>query len=213
MFRLSLRLGVLTALLVHAAAIAHPAGAGQPPTDIAVGGESTQPAPDVAETQPVLEGDIPVQADLVLADLRRVEALLQQTDEIDEIEAAWDAEAEAIVALHAELDGVDSDHVSIRRVEDHRLRWVQTSDTLAPWAAILQARFALLQSEREELRDRRLRWELTRERAVADDLATELLGRIDLLLARVVDIEARLRERQNAVALKSAPYISTSKKD
>ena len=46
MFRLSPRLGVLTALLVHAAATAHPVGAGQPPTDTAVGGESTQPALD-----------------------------------------------------------------------------------------------------------------------------------------------------------------------
>ncbi|MEE8131085.1 MAG: hypothetical protein V3T48_12390, partial [Vicinamibacterales bacterium] len=196
MFRLSLRLSVLTALLVHAAAIVHPAGAGQPP---AVGGESTQPALDVAETQPVLEGDIPVQADLVIADLRRVEALLQQTDEVDEIEAAWDAEAEAIVALHAELDGIDSDQVSNRRLEDHRIRWIETSDNLAPWAALLQARFALLQSEREELREHRLRWELTRERATADDLGPELLGRIDVLLARVVDIESRVRERRNAV--------------
>ncbi|MCH7750407.1 MAG: mechanosensitive ion channel [Acidobacteria bacterium] len=199
MFRLSLRLVVLTALLVHTAAIVRPAGAGQPPTDTAVEAESAQPAPDVAEPQPVLEGEIPVQADLVLADLRRVETLLEQTDEIDEIEVAWDAKAEAIVALHGELDGIDADTVSNRRLEDHRIRWVETSDDLAPWAAILQARLALLQSEREDLRDHRLRWELTRERAAADDLTPELLGRIDVLLARVVDIELRVLEQRNAV--------------
>ncbi len=199
MFRLSLRLIVFTALLVHTAAIAHPAGAGQPPTDTAVETESTQAALDVAEPQPVLEGEIPVQADLVLADLRRVETLLEQTDEIDQIEVAWDAKAEAIVALHAELDSIDADQVSNRRLEDHRIRWVETSDDLTPWAALLQARFALLQSEREDLRDHRLRWELTRERAAADDLTPELLGRIDVLLARVIDIELRVLEQRNAV--------------
>jgi hypothetical protein len=78
-----------------------------------------------AEPVPIPCSDILSRADEVTADLRRMEALLEPSDEIETIRFAIDKEEDVFVALHSELDGLDPDRVSTRALEDHRLKWLE----------------------------------------------------------------------------------------
>ncbi len=151
------------------------------------------------QPQPILEGEIPSRANVAAADLRRIDALLQPPADISRIESALTDRETAIVALHRELDGIDLDRISTRRLEDQRIPWIELRAELDAWGSVVRERFGALQDERELLREERQRWEGTAQRAVADELAPELLRRIDDLLARVTDVEARVLEQRNAI--------------
>ena len=107
--------------------------------------------------------------------------------------------ARARARVRRELDGIDLDRISTRRLEDQRIPWIELRAEFDAWGSVVRERFGALQDERELLREERQRWEVTAQRAVADELAPELLRRIDDLLARVTDVEARVLEQRNAI--------------
>lgn len=170
-----------------------------PPSLQEAGGAGQQDAAALGQLQPIPEGEIPSRADIVSADLRRIEALLQPDADISRIQSALVEREAEIVALLSELDRIDPDRISTRRLEDQRLPWLELRGELDAWASLLRERFGALQDERDRLRDVRPQWEVTAERAVADELAPELLRRVDDLQDRVIDVEARVREQRNAI--------------
>ena len=154
---------------------------------------------EVGVPQPIPEGQIPSSADVVAADLRRIETMLRPDGDVARIEAALLEREGMIVTLFGELDGIDPNRISARHLDDQRLPWLELRDELEDWAAFVTYRFDALQAERERLRDERRRWQDTSTSANAEELAPELLRRIGDTLARVGDVEARVRERRNAV--------------
>ncbi len=153
-----------------------------------------------SEPVPIPGSDIPSRADEVLADLRRVEALLAPSYEIEAIRSTVDERKNMLVALHAELDGIDADRVSTRVLEDHRLKWVKFQETVGEWTSALQERWKTLQREREALGQTRRQWEATREVGTKEAFSPELLQRIDGILERVSDVQRQIRERSDGVA-------------
>ena len=138
-------------------------------------------------------------ADVVAADLRRIEELLRPDPEVSRIEAALVTHEGVVVRLLGELDNVDPLRVTARRLEDKRLSWLGLRAQLQRWAPIINARFSSLQAERERLRDERIQWEETQATADAEELSPELLRRIESTLERLRDVEQRVRERRNDV--------------
>ena len=61
----------------------------------------------VAEPLPIPASAVPLRAREVVANLRRVEALLEPSDEVERIEAALIEETAAILELRERLDGMD----------------------------------------------------------------------------------------------------------
>ena len=161
------------------------------------------------EPQPILEGEIQTRADLVAADLRRIEALLPPTVDISRVDASLSDREAAIIVLQSELDGIDPDRISMRRLQNDRLPWLDLRAELDGWSVEVQDRFRVLQEEREQLREERRRWEVTADSADLEELAPELLRRIDTLSGRVRDVEQRVRERRNQVGA-VADRISSS---
>lgn len=149
--------------------------------------------------QPIGEGDIPARADLVGADLRRIETLMQPTADIGRIGAALGSREAAIIALKAQLTSIDPATVSTRRVEDQRLQWLELQTEFSAWATIARDRFQDLQAERERLREARALWELTLERVDAEDVPPEPLQRVQTVLSRIIDVESRIRVRRNEI--------------
>jgi small-conductance mechanosensitive channel len=176
---------------------------------LAVAQEESQPAPTppaqevpAAPEEPVAIPaiDVPSRADELVADLRRVEVVLQPRNEVETIRETLDERKGALVALHAELDGIDADRVSTRVLEDHRLKWVQLQGQAESWMSALQDRWKALQQEREALEKARRQWELTRAVATEQEFPPELLQRIEGILERLSDIEGRIRERSDGLA-------------
>jgi hypothetical protein len=161
------------------------------------------------EPQPILEGEIQDRADLVVADLRRIEALLQPAASSARVDATLSDREAAIVLLRGQLDRIDPARISTRRLRDKRLPWLELRAELEGWATAVRDRFRILQEERERLREERSRWEVTAESVDAEELAPELVRRIDTFLGRVRDVEGRVRERRNQVGA-LADRISTS---
>ena len=79
---------------------------------------------DASEPVRIPASDIPSRSDEVLADLRRVEALLEPSYEVQAIRSTIDEQKDVLVALHSELDGIDPQRVSTRVLDDHRLKWL-----------------------------------------------------------------------------------------
>ena len=158
-----------------------------------------EPATEPDTLQGIDEGEIPSRAEIVAADLRRIETLIAHVREIAEIETALAAREAEIVALSATLDTVDPNQTSTRRVEDLRLPWFTLQNEFALWDATVRRRFDILRQERERLRDVRSVWELTQQEAVAENLAPDLYQRVDSTLADVLDVESRVRQRRNAI--------------
>jgi small-conductance mechanosensitive channel len=154
---------------------------------------------DTEQPRTIPEGQIPSRTDVVAADLRRIEAMLQPDADVSRIEAALVEREAAIVRLLGELDQIDPNRVSARYLIDQRLSWLQVRAELEDWAARVSDRFVALQAERDRLRAERILWEDTSASADPDELAAELLRRIDSTLTRLRNVEARVRERRNAV--------------
>jgi len=165
-----------------------------------VGGAAQQQADTAQQPLPVLEGQVPSRADLVAADLRRIDSLLPPRADVSRVDSTLADREATIVALLGELDSIVPERISRRRLEDQRLPWLELRGEFAAWASLVRLRFDALQDEREQLRVVRDQWEATAESAVADELAPELLRRIDDLLIRIVDVEGRVRARRNVVA-------------
>jgi small-conductance mechanosensitive channel len=168
-----------------------------------------QGAPVSEEPQPILEGELQDRADLVAADLRRIEALLQPIADSARVDATLSNREAEIVLLRGQLDRIDPARISTRRLQDQRLPWLELRAELDGWAAVVRGRFGIFQEERERLREERRRWEVTAESVDVEELAPELLRRIDTFLGRVRDVEGRVRERRNQVGA-LADRISTS---
>ncbi len=156
-----------------------------------------------AETTPqrIPEGDIPARAEIVDAALRRIETLIQPSAELTRIDDALDDREVGIEALRGLLDAINPYTISTRRLEDMRIPWLELQRELAGWKATADSRFAAIQNEREFLRELRARWELTLEPTGDADLAPELLGRLQSVLARVIDVETRVRAQRDTVGI------------
>ena len=139
-------------------------------------------------------------AEELAANLRRIEALLEPSDEVAAIEAAVSDEADTFVELRRELDALDPSEVSVRMLDDHRLAWSEQDAMLADGLARLQERWQSLTHEDEELDETKRRWIATRESAVAGDAPAEMLSHIDTQLERIAEVEAKLNERGVEVA-------------
>ena len=118
---------------------------------------SRQEEADLEQSQAIPEGQIPASADVVAADLRRIEAMLQPDPQVSLIEAALVEREAAMVLLFAKIDRIDPNRVSARHLDDQRLPWFQLRAELEAWEALVTNRLNALQAEREGLRDERIR--------------------------------------------------------
>ena len=143
--------------------------------------------------------DVAARSDDLGANLRRVEALLAPSYEIQAIEAAVDDASDVLMELRAELDAVNDDEISMRMLDDHRLGWGDFDQELTQWMTELQERWQALAQESEELSAARDEWKITRENASEENAPTEVIDQIDRQLERLEDVEARLRERGDAI--------------
>ncbi len=184
---------------VSSLALVHLAAAQEPSQPAATSATQELPAAPT-EPVPIPSSDIPSRGDEVSAELRRLEALLEPSYEIEAINTALDEKKAMLVALHGELDGIDPDRVSTRMLEDHRLKWVKFQAQIEGWMSVLAGRWKTLQVEREDLGKTRRQWEKTRVIVASDESMPELLQRIDTILGRLSDMESRIRDRSDAVA-------------
>jgi small-conductance mechanosensitive channel len=166
--------------------------------------EEPQPAPaapDVPiEPVPIPASDIPSRADEVVAEQRRVDVLLEPSDEVESIRSMLDSKQGELLALRTELDAIDEDVISTRMLADHRLKWVKFQSQIAESMSVLQGRWRSLTEEREAVWRTREQWQVTLEIATSEEFSPELLQRIDSILERLNDMEERIRERSDAVA-------------
>ena len=170
--------------------------------------DSPGQATDTALPQPIREGELLSRAELVRSDLRRIEELLRPNAEVARIQSALlELEAE-IVTLRATLDTVDPNRVSARQLADLRLFWLELEGELAAWATLLDARFDVLQVERERLREMQAQWERTAQQADIMDLSPEMLAQVADVLTGVRDAQDRVRERRNTVGALSGRIAS-----
>ena len=139
-------------------------------------------------------------AEELATNLRRIEALLDRSDDVAVIEAAVSERSDTFGELRRELDDLDSSEVSVRMLDDHRLSWMEQDAMLADGLSRLQERWESLTQEGEELDATNRRWRATRERAVAEDAPAEMLAHIDTQLERIAEVEAKLEVRGVAVA-------------
>jgi len=174
-------------------------------SDTAIPQEAAVPPPPpeqavvLDEPQPIPEGEILARAELVRADLRRIEELLRPSARVERIRSTLLEREVEMVTLQAALDIVDANRVSARQLADLRLSWMELESELAVWATVHGARFDALQVERERLREMRAQWERTAQQADAMDLSPEMLTQVADVLAAVGDVEGRARGRRDAV--------------
>ena len=166
-------------------------------------GQEAPEAPAATEEGPVA---IPLavvapRAEELAANLRRIEALLEPSDDVAAIDAALSERSDTFVELRRKLDDLDSSDVSVRMLDDHRLSWMEQDEMLADGLSSLQERWQSLTQEGERLDATKRRWGATRERAVADDAPAEMLAHIDTQLERIAEVEAKLEIRGVAVAV------------
>ena len=166
-------------------------------------GQEAPEAPAATEEAPVA---IPLavvapRAEELAANLRRIEALLEPSDDVAAIDAELSERSDAFLVLRRELDDLDSSDVSVRMLDDHRLSWMEQDEMLADGLSSLQERWQSLTQEGERLDATKRRWGATRERAVAEDAPAEMLAHIDTQLERIAEVEAKLETRGAAVAV------------
>jgi small-conductance mechanosensitive channel len=168
-------------------------------------GEPQGPGPDAdsseapPEPRPISEGRILTRAEVVSSALRGIEGQLEPDPALDRISGELERKELEFLLSRAELDGLDLDQVTVLRLEDLRLPWLEFSQDLARWKSRAEVRFEALQDRREYLRGERAAWELTRDGPPDHELSEELLAAVDATLERVVDVESRLRERRDQV--------------
>lgn len=163
-------------------------------------GEQASGQEATPQQQPIPEGDIPAQADIVTAALRRIETLVEPDAQLTRIAEDLDSRATEIQTLRGELDAVDPAQISERRLGDLRLPWLELARELDSWRAAADERFDALQEEREFLRDERTRWDSTLQPSEDAPPLEEPVGRAQALLDRIVEVEAAVIERRDAVA-------------
>jgi len=163
-------------------------------------GATGDTAQTAAEARAIPEGEIPARADLVAASLRRIEALIEPNTSVTAIYEDLARRELRIEALHSELDRVSADTVTTRRLQDMRLPWLKIQAEMTAWRHRADARFDALRAEREYLREVRARWEATRDGTPQEELGAELASRVQEVLARVIDVETRVRARRDIVA-------------
>ena len=166
-------------------------------------GQEAPEAPAATEEAPVA---IPLavvapRAEELAANLRRIEALLEPSDDVAAIDAELSERSDAFLVLRRELDDLDSSDVSVRMLDDHRLSWMEQDEMLADGLSSLQERWQSLTQEGERFDATKRRWGATRERAVAEDAPAEMLAHIDTQLERIAEVEAKLETRGAAVAV------------
>jgi small-conductance mechanosensitive channel len=164
----------------------------------------------VAERPVTIEpADVPVRADRVAAEDRRIDVLLRGDADVAAIEDALPRREARITELLGELDRLDASQATARRLVVERNLWLEMERQLDAWAVATQARYADLEEEWERARAERILWELTLDRAQQDELPPELMGRLDLTITRLRELEEELREARNRASF-LAERVSTS---
>jgi potassium efflux system protein len=156
-------------------------------------------APDSASV-PIPETEVPPRADEVLEDLRRVEALVQPTSRVRAIESAEARLRADLTDQRADLDRIDPDRVSVRRLDDLRIGWSEARSRLEDWMSRLEDRWKTVQYEQAEIQATAAQWQATRRAAEAKGAPPELLRRIDEVLTRLAEVDAEARRRADALA-------------
>jgi len=151
--------------------------------------------------QPIDEADIPARADVMTAELRRIQAFLEPTPEIGSIEAELDAIRPLFVQWRVELDGIDAERVYKRELSNHRVPWIDKSEDLEAWESRVFDRYNTLVEQRNALREHRAVWDATAAPPSVDDLTPQLLRRVDAVWQRLVEVEQLARERRNATGV------------
>ena len=182
------RVVLLTSLL--AASSASPQESGPSP------GETAEARTPVA----IPLADVAQRAEELATELRRIEALLEPTPEFEAVASAIDEDAATIAELQRELDAIDPNRISLRKLEDHRLGWSDVDQSLGRSTAGLQGRWADLSQMGEDLERIHGTWEATRSRAVSEEAPPEILELIETQLARTAATRELLRQRMATVA-------------
>ncbi len=190
-------LAFLLLLATPLPAPAQPAESPQPPA------ASEAPAPEtieVAGPPPIPTAEIPARADEAVANVRRIEELLQPAPIVETIRTMVAERSPELIQLRGELAALDPRRTSLRRIEDSRLEWSALLARLEGWVQTVQARWTTLQSEREELQSTQELWQRTREAALAEAAPPEVLQRVDALLQRLSGIDGRIGTRGDTLA-------------
>jgi potassium efflux system protein len=146
------------------------------------------------------EAEVPSRADEVFEDLQRVEALLEPSSRVRAIESAEARLRADLIERRAELDRIDPDRVSVRRLDDVRSGWSEARSRLEDWTSRLEDRWKTVQYEQAELQATTAQWKATRRAEETKGAPPELLGRIDEVLARLAEVDAGARRRADALA-------------
>jgi potassium efflux system protein len=170
---------------------AQEAAAPAPPEPAAASGSARLPIP---------EAEVPSRADEVFEDLPRIEALLEPSSRVRAIESAEARLRADLMDRRAELDRIDPDRVSVRRLDDLRDGWSEARSRLEDWMSRLEDRWKTVQDEQAELQATTAQWQATRRAAEAGGAPPELLRRIDEVLARLAEVQTGARRRADALA-------------
>ncbi len=146
------------------------------------------------------EAEIPSRADQVFDDLQRLESLLEPSPRVKSIEAEEARLRADLLDRRTELDTMDPDRTSVRRLDDLRPTWSEARSRLEDWTSLLEQRWKTVEHEQAELQATRAQWQATRSAAEAESAPPELVRRIDEVLSRLAEVEAEARQRADALA-------------
>lgn len=163
----------------------------------AAGEPEAAPAPAIV---PIPEADVPSTADEVYDGLQRLEALLEPSPRVRRIDAEETRLRAELLDRRSALDRIDPDRASVRRLDDLRASWSEARSRLEDWMSQLDQRWKAVQLEQTELAATTARWQATRSAAEAESAPPDLVRRIDEVLARLVEVDAEIHRRADALA-------------
>ena len=201
--RLPLALGLLAALVVTAPGTVLAQQDGVATTaDESTSAESTEATPPVVSAPlPIAVADIPFRAEGVADAVRRVRALSQPSDAIQDIETALVDQVAVVRRLRFDLGAIDTSRTSVRHLDDHRIEWIERQARLTNWRTTLQNRWSALIAGRDELRREFGRWDATyREVALNTEEPVGLLVSVGEILDSLDEATQTVQQRVDSIA-------------
>ena len=157
--------------------------------------------PVVAAPLPIAVSDIPFRGEGTADAVRRVSALSQPSDSIQDIERALIDQIAVVRRLRFDLGAIDTRRTSVRHLDDHRIEWTELQTRLTARRATLQNRWSALIAGRDELRREFGRWDATyREVALNTDEPVVLLVRLGEILDSVDEATQTVQQRVDSIA-------------
>ena len=182
-------------------ALAQQDEAAAPPGESAAA-ETTGATPPVASAPlPIAVSDVPFRAEGTADAVRRVRALSEPSDTIQDLERALVDQVAVVRRLRFDLGAIDTRRTSVRHLDDHRIEWIELQARLAARRETLQDRWSALIAGRDELRREFGRWDATyREVALNTEEPVALLVSLGEILDSLDEATQTVQQRVDAIA-------------